>query len=255
MSVSLLCNTVGEIATALASTPTTDSEYDINDVIAGPRQYMHEVPSSATSHQLEFTCASQAVTHCVVQNADYFKNSVDGANILLQYGGAWTTDSTTAVGSMSLVGPRDQDWVKEISQTSTKFRINMQNTSLNSVFRYGRVFFANKFTFNDEPPEINNQSVLVPESGRNRFEAIRGRALYYCERAFTLVWDNVTTAKFREFKALPLHAPFFIYDSDGDLFAHKLEHVIVTRIRYRRVFGANYRLQIDFKRLKHYRSQ
>lgn len=243
MAFLFLTNTVGASATAITSTVQAGS--DKTRMIAGPRSQLTH-GANGTTWTMQYTCASQAVTHCVITNADLFAHSQDGGNVVVNYGATPTTDSTTAAGSMTLVGPNDQDWVRTISQTSTKFGLSFSHAVASDTV-VGKVFFSNSFDFS-VPPQLVSATEVA-----EKVRPLLGHRQYATERVFELTWANVTEAKLTAFKALPIQIPFCIYDESGHLFDYKLEHVLIADpwTEARRLDG-NYTLTLAVRRLTQY---
>jgi hypothetical protein len=119
MSLLLLTNTAGANCTGLETTGADiKMGYKAGWAEAGPRSRL-VMTDNDTTHGFYYNCTSIAVTHCVLQGAYWFKNGQNATSVATKYGAS--TDSTTAVGSMTLYGPERQDWVKTIARTNTKF--------------------------------------------------------------------------------------------------------------------------------------
>jgi hypothetical protein len=252
MALLLLANTIGAITTGVTNSGTISTGYEAEDALSGPRSRLVRA-EAATSHHINYACPSTAVTHCVLSGADLFKNSEDPSQILVQYGGGPTTDSTTAAGSMSLVGPESQDWVQTIAQTSTNFRLRFEHNTSKATM-YGKVYFANSFDFGTAPQLIQ----MVEEE--EIVKPLRGYQDYATEKRFRFRWENITRGKMESFRGrgstegIPYFWPLFLYDENQDIFDHQLEHVIIsdpfTEVRN---IGGLYDIEVEFRRLKHYK--
>lgn len=246
MSVLLLTNTAAAAATGIETLGASIATgYKAGWAMAGPRSRLVET-SSASDHAFYYNTSSISVTHCVVTSANYFKAGLNASSIEVHYGASNTADSTTAVGSMTLVGPEQQDWVKTISRTSTKFGVKF-NHSISSKNLYGKVYFSNAFDFENAP------QIIELEKLDERVRPLVGHQWHQVERAMRLRWDNVTAAKMESFKQLPMQWPFFVFDDAGNIFDHKLEHVVVSEPwQAQRRLDGNYELDLILHRLKHY---
>ena len=250
MAVWLLTNTVGAVATE-ATAASIMSGYSAYDAISGPRNRTIRASSGANAVSYHYLCPSTQVTHCVVSRMDLFKDRVDATAAVLQYDAANTTDSTTAVGDMELVGITGQDWVKTISRTSDKFRLRLTASSTDHEWHYGKVYFAKGFSFGEEP------ELGVPVARRFESRVEYARPLYGWEdyavtESLSLVWTEVTRAKLAEFQSLPLRWPLFLLDDAAALWDHKLEHVILTGFDWQRTGNDSFTVTTQWFRLAHY---
>lgn len=247
MSFLFLTNTVGSNATMIETYGSAvESGYKAGAIMAAPRSRLVSTGDAFDFHTIAYDCSSTTVTHCVVQGAWWFKNGLNATDVKVVYGGSLTTDSTTTVASMELLGPERQDWVKTITRTATKFGVKFTHSAVSRNL-YGKVFFSNAFDFDATPQQ------LAVRKEEERVRPLVGHQWYQTERAMTLQFENVTAAKLETFKALPLQWPFFIYDEYGDIFDHKLEHVMIAEPweAMRRV-GGDYSLNLPLRRLKYY---
>lgn len=245
MGFLFLTNTVAATATTLEDSAAIKSGSDLTHIIAGPRDQIVK-GVAGTSHTVKYNCTSTEVTHAVITNANLFKSGNNATQILLQYGATPTTDSTTAIASMSLVGPKSQDWVKTIARTSTAFLVKFEH-SASSESWYGKIFFSKSFNFGVPPQFLALQ---------NQLEEVRpllGHMRYMTEQIMVLQFLSLPQTVMASFRALPLHQPFFIYDEDGDHWDHKLEHVVIADpwTELRRLDGT-YSLELTVRRLRHY---
>jgi len=243
MAFLILPNTFGVKATTINASVQAGS--DKTRMVAGPRSQL-TTGANGTSWAMSYEAASTAVTHCVVTSANLFAQGQYADEVDVTYSSSATVDSTTVAGSMVLVGPNSQDWVKPIAQTSDEFGLEFRHTqAADSVV--GKVFFSTAFDFGTNP----EFSQLVTESEKVR--PLWGHRQYAVERKFSLAWSNLTQAKLAAFRALPIQIPFFAYDDSGDIFDHKLEHVVIAEpwTESRRV-GGEYTLTLVLHRLTQY---
>lgn len=245
MSLLFLTNTVGAAATSVSTAGASITGQEQKDAMFGPRNRLIRSDSD-TSHSFIYTSGSEQVTHAVLARADIFKRSQNASQIKVEYDSGPTTDSTTAVGSMTLVGPKAQDWVKEIDQTSDNFRLTFEHSSAGATM-YSKVYFSKEFTFGTRP------QLVAVEKEERRVKPLLGCQWHQTEAIIQLRWEYVTQGAMAIFRDLPIYRPFFLYDEDGYLFDHKLEHVIIADkwIENRRVDGA-YQLDMTLRRLKYY---
>lgn len=245
MAFQLLVNTGAVGGTTLEDASTIKTGSNLQHILAGPRNQIVKA-NAATSHTVKVNVDFRQITHFVLTNADLFKNGVNAQQISLQYGSGPTTDSTTAVGSMTLVGIKGQDWVRTFSQTSTSFSAKFDHTASSETW-YGKVFFSDAFDFGVPPQLIQSET---------RFERVRpllGHRKYMTEHVIGLGFANLSQATVAAFRRLPLHHPFFIYDSSSDLWTHKLEHVVIADPwKESRQLDGKYQLIITVRRLRHY---
>lgn len=251
MAVYLLCNTIGNVATSASITfGTLMSGYNAYDAISGPRNKTVRGAAGA-SHRYRYDCPSSDVTHVVVARMDLFKNTLDASSAVVEYGPSNTTDSTTAVGALTLVGPTGQDWVKTISRTSTAFAVTFNSSVSTREFEYGKVYFSNAFSFGAEP-DIDPRLVVRRAERTQHVRPAGGFMPYAVEASFSLSFSRVTRAKVASFEALPLNAPFFVYDDAAAVIPHKLEHCIFAGWGWTRVASDMFNVNLSLLRLAHY---
>lgn len=252
MSVYLLTNSVGHAATAAAvTTGTLAPGYSAYDAISGPRNRTVRGGVSG-SHRYRYDCPSTQVTHVVVSRMDLFKNTLDADTVQVQYGAANSTDSTTDVGDLDLVGPTRQDWVKPIARTSSAFALLLNSSETTRAFEYGKVYFSKAFSFGEEPDF--GPSVHIRRTEREEYvKPCVGYYPYAVEASFGITFSDVSLAKVLEFENdLPLSHPFFFYDDSADIFAHQLEHVILRGWGWDRVGDDQFNINLSLARLCHY---
>lgn len=253
MAVAFLCNTIGHVASAAGiNFGSLVSGYNAYDAMSGPRNKTVRGGAGAATHRYQYDCPSSEVTHVVVSRMDLFKNTLDADEVVVEYSSSHTVDSTTAVEDLELVGPTYQDWVKPIARTSASFSVAFNSTAITREYEYGKVYFAKAFSFGTEP--AIGQRLRI--SRAERVQSVRpcmGYKGYAVEAEFDLAFAGVTLAKILEFEALPLHSPLFFYDNTGDLFAHKLEHVIIAKPwTWERVAADSFNIALSLSRLAHY---
>jgi len=253
MTVYLLTNHLGDVATTATAASFTSTGYDAYDAISGPRSTLMRNDIAAT-HTYRYAGVSQAVTHVVLARADFFKNALNAASVEVQYGGSWTADSTATAGSMTLLGPRSQDWVKTISRTDSNFGLQFNSNSPYNAVQYSKIYFSNGFDFGSGP-EQQGYTEPIDEGSNSYVRQFFGEGFFETEAYIVLEWRNITSAKIEAFEALPIFWPFFIYDDSADLWQHKLEHVIIAQGEpYKKVrLGQDlFSITITFRRLRHY---
>lgn len=252
MGLKILTNTLGEYANAISSSLSLRAECDVYDVIGGHRSRQIESSIKGTQFNIDFTLpGSNSFDHLVVTGIDTFTDSLNPSSLDIRYGATFSTLSlSTAVGSIELMGHKLQDTVIAHSRTSDKFRIALKNISQSSYFRVGKIYLCQALDIGDPSQEAQLEN--LPLSDDNKFTPIKGRDMFKCETGYSLAWEGLTYAQIQAWNALPLHQPMFLYDSSGDLFPHKSEHVIVESYTETREHLCDFRLDVRFKRLKHY---
>jgi hypothetical protein len=245
MGFLILPNSVALSATTLEDSAAIQSGSNLTHIMAGPRNQIVK-GTAGTSHTVKYNCTFREVTHAVLTNANLFKNGVNATQISLQYGSGPSVDSTTAVGSMTLVGIKSQDWVKTFPRTDTAFSVKYEHSSSSETW-YGKIYLADDFSFG-VPPQI-----VQSESRLERVRPLLGHRKYMTEHVIGMAFANLSQATVAAFRALPLYHPFFIYDENADLWEHKLEHVIIADPwKESRQLDGTYQLQLTVRRLRHY---
>lgn len=248
MALLFLTNTAAANVLSLETAGASiSSGYEQGDAIAGPRSRLVRA-DAGTSHSWVINTTSHTVSHVVLGRADFFAGGLNASQIKVEYGSGPSTDSTTAAGSMTLLGPKDQDWVKTIAQTSTSFRLTFEHSS-SSATMYSKVYFSNGFDFGSMPQLVESR---IDEQ---RVKPLLGYQFHQTERVFTLRWQNITQSKMASFRALPLHWPLFLYDESGYLFDHKLEHCVVGESdawREKKKVDGSFDVDVTLRRIAYY---
>lgn len=248
-----LPNTIGSVADTCDSSSTTETNYDKNDCISGPRSAMHLV-QAGTSHSIGYTIASQTISHAVLIRADLFKNSLYGTSVAVQKeSSGWSTLNTTNVGDMDLIGPYSQDWVKAVSQTADGFRLLFSSSS-SQAHKYAKVYFSNSVDLGNEPESDPAPKWEDIRANDRYYTPLGGYFPYETEKRITLTWRNVDKNTLQTFLNIPrlLEWPLVLYDANGYIWPWKLEHVLLEDYQARFKRPDKIDLEVRCRRLKHY---
>lgn len=274
MSLLLLTNTLGAQATSFSYNGTAaDANYDYKDLAGGPRSN-GAVTTTRASHNWQYrSTATMSWDFSVVTRADRIANGKDSYRLSLNdtttSGGASgysSVESTDPFTTSSLVGMRidgksyGQDYVYLNGSTRTgKYGVELDIDDGGGAYATQAIHLANwivgeSFTFGTEPTLRKNRVQMLPSDDQGIVRPIFGYHYYKTTHRLTLNWQHVTQAKMAAFRALPLNLPLFLYDEDGDIFEHKLEHVVLAQPWNEiRVEPDLYSLEITFHRLEHYK--
>lgn len=275
MTLILLTNDVGYAATVQGwqnARNVIATGYDMKDLIAGPRNRLVRSMQGSGSNigifSPRYACdpAQVAVNYAVIARADYLTRRTNGCQIYFtRYGstsfGGYAYESVVSNATLSagLTGVRSQDYVYTYSTTRTAYGFGVESYTSTvtgaNVGQCGQVFFSTGFDFGKNPDLVvpledlvDAQRLFVPPQAQ-----IDGFA-YDTEKRFTLNFRGVTRAKVDAFRALPniQRWPLFLYDSAAEVFAHKLEHVLVETWTEQRAASGKWDISIVFRRLAHY---
>lgn len=258
MGVLILTNSVGAVASSCTvEGATVKGGYDIRDVISGPRNRTVRAEGLASVVSLVYANPETSVTHCVVTRLDLFKWTTNASFVNLGYGsggGIVPQSGHYPPGEPDLIGVREQDWVCAFPSpiSSTSFRLTFTQSGAHlSDYECGKVYFSTAFDFGQNPKK-QTSSQRQRATKDDFMQPIQGYEQYAVTEQFELTWSDTTLAKMWEFEALRLNWPIFLYDKDGDVFPHKLEHCIVTGWTSTRRGADNFQVKAQMARLKHY---
>lgn len=276
--IKFLVNSLGKDATSLVMNGgSTDSNYDINDIISGERSEQWRDGADRTVSQtvnIEYRLSSGTFDwdYCVVARADYLAISKNPMRLLIRdttnaggSGGYGTVKTYNPVLTTDLVGKKVNDehgqdlvFINSSTRTAkTGLRMQMQNTSGSDVQarQLSKVYCGESFSFGDDTnPSIGNHGVELLRGAIQEFSPLRGNQIYHTEARFNLNFKSLTRTQVDNFLALDklLSWPMFIYDEDAEVFPDKLEHAIIETYVEKLVSPNIWDLEITFQRLKHY---
>lgn len=264
MSLLLLVSDGGYAATTITlNSGATASGYDAKDLISGPRSTMWRSDSSSSNIAIGYEHGARSETHIVISRADLLltQNGTRLRAMTMNIGGVWGLVSGidyNPLTSADLMGPYGQDICIPFTPPDPwGTGIRCDPVSGSQAVQISKMIVSTSFTFGVEPHFLQSPPVwepLPPTSGPTLFTPPKGFEPFEVEARITLVWEAVTTAKATQFKALAqiLKWPLYLYDSTGDVFSWKLEHVVVQEYT-EQLIGQGYRnISITFLRLKHY---
>jgi hypothetical protein len=259
MSFLFLANHVGDQATAItATTTTTATGFHLNDVINGPRssRWRSNVDTGSTTFLIYQLGADFTPDYCVISRADWLL-TVGGKklNIVDRNSGGSVfniSPSYNPVTSSDMLGLRSQDMVIPFTATHTRgYGIRTQNNGGNEATQISKLYFSQ--SLNIGAPQIGAEWEPVPYEQR-MFTPPKGNFPYEVSAKMTLTFRHLSSTDIQNFKALPqiLNWPFFLYDSAGDVWPHKLEHVVTEDWQEIRQGPGVWELILSIRRLKQY---
>jgi len=204
--------------------------------------------------------ADVACTHLVVARADWMVTQ-SGARVRAfqkSSGGSWSAISGADYPHLragDLIGPRSQDLVLDISGATNYrgFAVHFDSFLAGNAeaMMISKMYASVGFSF-AMPPVFAQPWVDIPESDR-WFRPQQTLYEYETEKQFKLGFP-ATRAEMTSFKALPmlLKWPLFLYDTAGDVFPWKLEHVVIEGWIETVIEDDRHFVEITLRRLKHY---
>lgn len=263
MAFWILPNTAGAVASSMSVTgSTTTSGYDVHDLISGPRSRMWRRDSTATTGRVAYVLpSSQTLTHCVIARGDLLLTEA-GTALIVEYdnGSAQTIENFGTVATSDLVGikvdgkPHGQDIVCSFPSpiAADQFQFAFDSVSGGGeAAMFSKLYFSAGLLLGDGPQPGPTWSVR-----RDGEPAIVKPLLGYEEYAVTdaiaFRWANLSWEEIEAFEAAPLNWPVFLFDSAGDIFAHKLEHALLTSYSWSRVGAESFALDTVWNRLNHH---
>lgn len=261
MAFSILTNLAGYTASSIDAaglTAGTASGYSVNDFISGPRSTRHRTSDSASEIGRGYVFAADTTcSFLYISRADWLltKNGTRVRPRQRNSGGTWAYIAGVdynPLASTDLIGPRTQDLLVAVSPADLRgFGLSTAVVSATQATQLSKFWGCDSFSFNVEPEVSINWQPLPDYS---YFTPLNGTLPYEIERRFTLSFSAVTRAKATAFKALSnlLQWPVLLYDSTGDIWAHKLEQVLIEKITERVAETNLHFFNLSCLRLKHY---
>lgn len=258
MALLFLFNYSGNAAsTYTLGSGTTATGYNLYNSISGNRSLMERTTKSASEVIRQYVySAVVSVDYVVISRADLLLTA-NTTRLRLKdrtAGGTWAYISGidyNPLTSASLIGIKSQDLV--IAVTPAEFYGIALSTLPASGSEASQI---SKFYASD------SVSLGVAQVGFETEELdfgvyatpIQGTLPYEVEKRFTLDFIGLTQAEIISFYAYPMlmTQPFFLYDSAGDIWTHKLEHVLLEDIEETFLEKDVYNLKLSFARLRHY---
>lgn len=206
--------------------------------------------------------ADVACTHLVVARADWMVTQ-SGARVRgfqKSSGGSWSAISGADYPHLragDLIGPRSQDLVLDISGATNYrgFAAHFDSFLAGNAeaMMISKMYACIAFDFGETPSPDGVQSVDIPDTGRF-FTPQRGTFAYETEKSISFSLPPVSKTLAEQFKALPhlLKWPIFLYDTAGDIWPWKLEHVLIEGWQENILESGNHVFSFTFRRLKHY---
>lgn len=251
-------NDAGDAATAIpVLAGSTADGYEEQNIITGPRSTMWRSELFANA-EIGLTYGGDVpITHFVITRADLFASAA-GKHLVGQMrdsGGTWHDIpgfSYNITDISLLVGPTSQDMVIETSPSDKRgVAIFTEPLSGTEAMQFSKLCAGTAFQFS-VPPRVG---LSWRNLTRGTLQTpMRGTLPYEVERSFSLLFQGVGQSEVTSFLASTqlFRWPFFLYDSTGDIWQWKLEHVLLTDILVEILGVDNYAVQLEFARLRHY---
>lgn len=261
MAFQLLYNTSANQASSITATSltlTAATGFNTYDIIAGPRSKMLRTTasSSAAGVGYEYT-SSTSIEYIWIARADLFLTLGTSRVTARQRasGGTWSYGAVdyNPLTSASLIGPRSQDLLAAVSHTDL-YGLGVAVAPLGGTtqaMQLSKLGGMASFAFGVEPEVYAN---WAPIAENTFITPINGTMPYEIEKKFSLRFPFITRAKAIGFRDVPqvFRWPILLYDSTGDIWSHKLEHVLVESYSEEIHRNDVHTLTINFARLKHY---
>lgn len=252
-----LFNEAARAATLLTqNTGATAAGYNTTDVMSGPRSRMwRSVKFSAA--EINYSYGSNiGISYCVVARADLLITSAGTQVVGRQRdaGGAWTdipAFNYNPLTAGALIGPRSQDLVVPTTPANQRgFGLYCGCLSGSQAAIFSKLYAGGAFGFSVPPNRGVQWQDLPPETYA---VPLKGTKPYEIERSFSLTFAGVKQSERTQFLLYDgFYSPFFLYDSTGDIWQHKLEHVILTGFTETMLEVDTYTITMEFARLRHY---
>lgn len=259
MSFLFLFNHAGRYAsTYTLGSGVSASDESIYDTVSGNRSSMHRTTKSSSEVLRQYVySASIAVDYCVIARADLALTQNTTRLRLKQRasGGTWSYVSGidyNVLTSSDLIGITSQDLV--IPVTLAEFygiALSTLPASGSEASQISKFYASDSYSVLGSPvPGIQIED-LPPYTYT---KPIDGTLPYEIEKKFYLDFILLDQATITDFYTQPelFTSPFFLYDTTGDIWNHKLEHVILLEIEETFLEKDKYNLRLTFGRLKHY---
>lgn len=252
-----LFNEAGRAASSISILAgATATGYDATNVISGPRSTMWRSESNTNAEIAYLYGSNIGISYVVIARADLLASKA-GKHIVGQQrssGGSWSDIpgfSYNITDTSLMVGPRTQDMV--IATTPTDLRgiaLFSQALSGSEAMQISKFYAGGAFAFG-VPPQANIEYAEI--APKNYATTIQGTMPYEVERSFSMTFVGVTQAEYAQFLLYDsFYAPFFLYDSTGDIWPWKLEHVILGSLTATMLEYELYALTMNFFRLRTY---
>jgi hypothetical protein len=252
-----LFNESGRAATSIpVNVGVTAPGYHAFDLLSGPRSAMWRSASAAVT-EIGYAYGSDVgISYAVISRADLLVSAAGKQVIGRQRdsGGAWSDIpgfNLNPIMASQLVGPRSQDLVMPAVATSLRgVALRSAPYSGSEASMFSKLYAGGAFAFS-APPNLNPSWTDYPPE--TYVTPLRGTMPYEVERSFSLAFFGVQQSEYVQFRRYDwAYEPFFLYDSTGDIWKWKLEHVILTGLTATMNEVNTYTLQLDFYRLRHY---
>lgn len=256
MALVILTNSAGNSASQIQFDASDVADgYDETQIIAGPRSTLMRA-QAATGCSLGYVFSDTLTCdYMVVARADLLLTE-NGARVYptqKSAGGTWSQQASPDYNELAagdLVGPRSQDLVFPVSPSEIHGIGLAAEFDSSEAMIFSKLYGCVSFAFDEEPMALSSEEV---EPG-TFFTPLRGTWPYEVEKRIAIAFPAVSDATYLEFRALPqiYNWPIFLYDTTGDLWSWKLEHVVLETMTPTLANDGRWEIQASFLRLKHY---
>jgi hypothetical protein len=260
VSLVFLTNYAGQVGSGMSAAgfAGTDTGFDAQDVISGPRSTLWKSAAATTERAVAYEFTSPVTCdYFVVARADKLLTKNTSRVRLLQKSavGAWTYVSGVdyfPLLASHLVGIRSQDLVFAASP-SQFYGYALESDQLGATAEsmlVSKFYGCSSFSF-DRP--LKQDPSFEDVGPKDLATPLRATGPYAVEKRLRMTFENVSAASLAAFKALPrLRSwPLFIYDSTGVIWPWRLEHVLVDGWDEAYVAPNQFTLSLSFLRLRH----
>ena len=261
MAFLFLTNLAGYTASSIDAaglTAGTASGYSVNDFIQGPRSTRHRTTDSTSEIGRGYVFAANTTCDYIfISRADWLitKNGSRVRPRQRSSGAVWsyiTGVDLNPISTANLVGVSSQDYVAAISPTDLRgVGLSVLPSSGSQATQISKFWGCQSFSL-DREPALEMSWQPLPEY--SFATPLNGTLPYEIERRFTIQFQLVTRAKAVAFRALPhiFEWPLVLYDSNGDNWTHKVEHVIIESMNEVILQNDKHNITLTCARLKHY---
>lgn len=255
----ILFNDIAAVATSVGATTLADG-YDLKTIANARRCEAVKTEASASDIRVAYTLgANQTYAYAIITNAKAMVTAA-GARVAIVSGTGGGTFTDIEVFSPlvagDLVGITGQDLVVAITPDSGYLR--RYGVTFNSLgteaLKLSTMAFALDAGVFAQAPDFGSLEVSEFGGDYQSYTTPRLGLTYDTEALISLTWSNVSTAEVSALFARPYiyDWPCFLYDAAGNLFSHKLEHVLIERISTTFLAADSNQVNILFRRLRHY---
>lgn len=153
-------------ALTITSSQTEDEDYQVYNLIGGPRHHLFQTSAAAASLDLTFDLGigtdgaedTDTVDHVIIGRADLLQSGGVTSVALKSSDDNFTASTTEQTFSdfdiTTLRGPREFDFISTFTETSAHRYWRLSYTATSTKFPHSFAYFGKAFDFGDEPNAI-----------------------------------------------------------------------------------------------------